>query len=84
MSHCGGVCLHSNNDESLSGEAWMVILPVRVVETSEPELIVQNLHTKAQQHVKYNVGTAVIFGPHMLHSTATLRYTDTNHVYLIV
>jgi len=84
VSHWGSVRLHSDNDESLSGEAWTVILPLRVVEASEPELIVQNLHTKAQQHVKYNVGTAVIFGPHTFHSTAALRYTNTNRVCLIV
>ncbi len=47
VSHCGSVRLHSDNDESLSSEAWTVILPLRVVEASEPELIVQNLHTKA-------------------------------------
>ncbi len=62
----------------------MVILPLRRVETSKPELIVQNLHTKAQQHVKYHVGTAVIFGLHMFHSTAALRYTNTNFVCLTV
>ncbi len=54
------------------------------METSESELTVWNLHSKAQQHVKYNVGTAVIFGPHSFHSTAALRYTNTNCVCLLV
>jgi hypothetical protein len=54
------------------------------VETSKPELIVQNLHTKAQQNVKYNVGTAVIFGPHKFYSAAALRYTNRNCVCLLV
>jgi hypothetical protein len=84
VSHCGSVSLHSDFLESLSNEAWTVILPLRVVETSEPELIVQNLHTKAQQHVKYDIGSAVIFGPHTFHSTAVLRYTNANHVCLIL
>ncbi len=39
VSHCGSVCLYSDNDESLSSEAWVVILPLKVVETSKPELI---------------------------------------------
>jgi len=84
VSHCGSVRLHSDFPESLSNEAWTVILPLRVVETSEPELIVQNLHTKAQQHVKYDIGSAVIFGPHTFHSTAVLRYTNANRVCLIL
>ncbi len=83
VSHCGSVHLHSDFPESLSNEAWTVILPLRVVETSEPELIVQNLHTKAQQHVKNDIGSAVIFGPHTFHSTAVLRYTNANRVCLI-
>jgi hypothetical protein len=37
---------------------------------------------KIQQQVKYAIGTAIIFGPHTLHSTAVVRYAKTNHVCL--
>jgi hypothetical protein len=38
VSYSGSVHLHSDFDESLSVEEWTVILPSRVVKTSESKL----------------------------------------------
>jgi hypothetical protein len=61
-------------DESLVGSFWSVIIPIRLVTKSCPELVVRCNKSGSSFEVKYRLGQAVIFGPDVVHSTALEDY----------
>ena len=75
VSYCSETRFHTDNDDTLAGKVWTVIIPIILPSASTPELIVRNEKTKVDQPVKYNLGEALVWGPGTEHSTAITCYS---------
>lgn len=84
VSSCGELQFHVDFDESLVGSFWSVIIPIRLVMNSPPELVAMCKKSGSTFDVKYHLGQAVIFGPDVVHSTALVAYSHDYRVCLSI
>jgi hypothetical protein len=84
VSFCGSFRLHLDNEPSLSGRAWTVIVPLQLVRSSPPELIIRPSGSRTLHTVKYEYDKLVIFGPMTDHATGIVSYTAGDRVCLAV
>ena len=74
---CKDLQFHFDFDEVLVGKFWSFIVPIQLVNHSNPELLVQGITPNLNIEVKYQVGEAILFGPNVVHSTALVNYIGT-------
>jgi hypothetical protein len=84
VSFCGSISLHIDYHGELHGAVWTAILPLILVENSAPELVIKHVHSDNLQQLKFNLNTAVVFGPRTLHATNSLRYHNAYRVCLLL
>jgi hypothetical protein len=80
VSYCSETRFHTDNDDTLAGNVWTVIIPIILPPASTPELIVKKEKTKVEQPVKYNLEEALVWGPATEHSTAITSYNGNYRV----
>ncbi len=78
------ISLHIDYHGELHREVWIAILPLILVENSAPELVIKHNHSDNLQQLKFNLNTAVVFGPWTLHTTNSLRYHNAYRVCLLL
>jgi hypothetical protein len=84
VSYCGSVRFHLDNEPSLSGKAWTVLIPVKLVPKSHPEFVVRNSQSENLHFVKYEYDTIVAFGADTDHSPGVVCYTSGYRVCLAI
>jgi hypothetical protein len=67
---------HTDFDLTLSGEAYAALFPLQLMESSPPELVIQEQGTGKVHSFQYEKGCAYLWGPNTLHATATINYPD--------
>ncbi len=85
VSTCRSTSFHIDFHDSLAGVAWHVMIPLRLVPDSPPELVVRPEGPDGRlSHVKYEMGLAHIWGSLTDHSTAICSYVSGYRVCLSV
>lgn len=84
VSRCDEVRLHTDNDESLRGDVWTVIVPLILIPNSPPELVVKQRISNTCHPVKYQMEEAIVWGPDTEHSTAWVAYQGEYRVCVAV
>jgi hypothetical protein len=78
VSKCYEKKFHVDWDDSLTNEAFTVIIPIQLVHGAEPEIIMEvgKLSRREEHQVKYDAQYAYIWGAETVHCTAPCQYTD--------
>jgi hypothetical protein len=76
LSYCQSQHFHIDYSEDLTCNVWTVVIPLILVNNSNPELLMESSHTKKIVSIKYDFENIVIFGPSTIHSTAPVAYCD--------
>lgn len=71
---CPDFHFHTDFNPSLSGQAYTVLFPLQLVESSPPEVVIQREVTNTVHSFKYERGHAFLWGPNTVHATAIVSY----------
>jgi hypothetical protein len=55
---------------------WAVVIPLTLVNNSNPELLMESSHSKKKVSMKYDFENIVIFSPSTIHYTAPVAYCN--------
>jgi hypothetical protein len=76
LSYCQSQCFHIDYSEDLAGNVWTVVIPLILVDNSNPELLMESSHAKKKFSMKYDFENIVIFGPSTIHCKAPVAYCN--------
>jgi len=65
---------HTDFHPRLSGQAYTLLFPIQIVESSPPEVVIQERGSGNVHSFQYEKGHAFIWGTNTMHATATLNY----------
>jgi hypothetical protein len=75
---------HLDFEPTLKGQAWNVIIPLAMVNKSEPELVlIPTMKSTQHQHVRYKKNTAIVLGANQWHSSGKYKYNNERFRYCL-
>jgi hypothetical protein len=76
VHRCEELLFDTDFHPALSGQAYTLLFPLKLVQTSPPEVVLQQDCTGKLHSFHYEKGCAFLWGPNTMHATAMMNYCD--------